>query len=491
MSKSYMNNDMAKTKIVFFSFNQWRVPLQIINELVIDKARDKKIHIVTWKKSLVRDPGYLNSYWLQKFFFYFDRPRKLCDSLASKFEIEFESNLIYEPDKINFEVNKLLPRKYRLSVNEILNLEYEDFNIGNSILSTLGTHMNFPIHDKTFFSRISIKAMLKSYLKVYLSTVAYIERSSITEAYIFNGRFLHDKAAENACLKKGIDFFTFEISEDPQSYYLTSNATLYNPLNFKNLALNAYYENFSSTNVDSLLQTWFDKKAQVYFTDSNPKPINNSELTFFDSELAVVFFGSSMDESMYLEESRDSLFADQSSAIKGLRDTLRTFYPELKFIVRSHPRMINRPKVELKKWESFIENEIKPDIHIKSSDSINSYDLIRRSKYIAMYKSSIGLEANYLGKAPLILGQNTFSMLPGLNAVRSEEDISKFFSGDGLAKTDIGLKSYLLYFEKCKQHFKNNIIELESKQKIRSIILKYESYVYLRFHLLLHTLMNL
>ncbi len=472
-------------KIAFFSFNQWKVPLSIINELALKNSRNQNIHIIHWHAGLFRDSGYLNSSFIQKLLLYKTRIQLLFLNLHV-------NNLIFETSKLSVQrfklktiLNKILDDIEVYDVQNVINLNYDGFNFGNAIASSLGTHFGFSIHDKSKFSKFTIKRMIISYLKVYLAAEEYIKTNKIQCVYIFNGRFLHDSAILNVCKKLNILFYVYEISDDPEYYYISKNSTLFDS---KNL-INFITESSSiSKRYDIDLQAWFDKRVEVYFQKTK-NDVHLAKMVAQSGDF-IVFFASSMDESIYLEQDTNSVYPDQSSSLSDLSIILRRRFPYLKLVVRSHPRMTQRPREELDYWERFVDAEIKPDLHIKSGHAYNSYDLIRLAKYVSIYKSSIGLESCYLGKKPLILGQNTYSTLPGLVAIKNRASIFEFLSGDGKSETLSGLKMYLRFFEETKVCFIYPRVNLDSSQGFRSTALKYESYIFLKFHRLLHGITN-
>jgi len=471
--------------IAFFSFNQWKIPLTIINELALKYNEDHDVHILSWHARLFRDPGYLNSNLLQKLLLYRERIEIIfCNLLHSNVSYK-SSNLFVNRLKLKAALIDTLKNIKVFDVQNVINLHYDGFSFGNAIVSSLGTHFGFAINDKSKFSRFTIKKMTRSYLKVYLAAEEYITANKIESVYIFNGRFLHDCAVLNVCKKLNVPFYIYEISDDHNYYYVSKNSTLFDSKNLINFMIDS-----SSLSQDSSidLKTWFSSKVNVYFQNS-PNDVELTEKLALLGEF-IVFFASSMDESIYLEENIDSVYPDQSSSILDLAIILRTQFPNLKLVVRSHPRMTQRPKTELDHWERFVDFVIKPDLHIKSNHTFSSYELISLAKFVSIYKSSIGLESSYLGKKPLILGQNTYSVLPGLVSIKDRNSISEFLTGSGKSETLEGLILYLRYFQETKIAFNSPIVNIDSSQIFRSALLKYESYVFLKFHRILHKMAN-
>ena len=90
-------------------------------------------------------------------------------------------------------------------------------------------------------------------------------------------------------------------------------------------------------------------------------------------------------------------------------------HPETLFVIRAHPDE-NRPGKEsresVQQWAEHNKVADFPNIiYIGPGESLSSYELIQRSKFVMIYNSTIGLEASLMGAAVLCAGRARFTQL--------------------------------------------------------------------------------
>jgi hypothetical protein len=91
-------------------------------------------------------------------------------------------------------------------------------------------------------------------------------------------------------------------------------------------------------------------------------------------------------------------------------------YPETLFIIRAHPDETRPGKVSLEsvsQWVTQNHADALPNlIFVDSSQTLSSYDLIQRSKFVLVYNSTIGLEASIMGIPVVCAGRARYTQLP-------------------------------------------------------------------------------
>ncbi|MFZ6026468.1 MAG: hypothetical protein ACOYYS_02020 [Chloroflexota bacterium] len=90
--------------------------------------------------------------------------------------------------------------------------------------------------------------------------------------------------------------------------------------------------------------------------------------------------------------------------------------PETLFVLRAHPDETRPGKESHESVAQWVQANRAADlpnvVFIDSRQTLSSYDLIRRSKFVMIYNSTIGLEASILGAAVLCGGRARFTQLP-------------------------------------------------------------------------------
>ena len=91
-------------------------------------------------------------------------------------------------------------------------------------------------------------------------------------------------------------------------------------------------------------------------------------------------------------------------------------HPETLFVIRAHPDEQRPGKAARESVREWVQRRGVADlpnvVFVDSQEFLNSYDLIRRAKFVMVYNSTIGLEAVLLGKAVLCGGKARFTQYP-------------------------------------------------------------------------------
>jgi hypothetical protein len=111
----------------------------------------------------------------------------------------------------------------------------------------------------------------------------------------------------------------------------------------------------------------------------------------------------------------NSLFSHMFEWLDVMEDVFKA-HPDTLFVLRAHPdedRPGKSSEENVASWvlKKRIEEESNV-IFISPSDSISSYELIRRSKFVMIYNSSIGLEAAIMGAPVLAAARSRFTHEP-------------------------------------------------------------------------------
>src|SRR5262249_40668719 len=91
-------------------------------------------------------------------------------------------------------------------------------------------------------------------------------------------------------------------------------------------------------------------------------------------------------------------------------------HPETLFIIRAHPDELRVRKSSRETVAAWVESsgavKERNVVFVGPRESLSSYELIQRSKFVTVYNSTIGLEASILGAAVLCAGRARFTQYP-------------------------------------------------------------------------------
>ena len=113
-------------------------------------------------------------------------------------------------------------------------------------------------------------------------------------------------------------------------------------------------------------------------------------------------------------------------------------HQETLFVIRAHPDEMREGKKSLESVQEWVEkvgaDQLQNVVFVPSDAALSSYDLIRRSKFVIVYNSSIGLEASLLGVPVLCGGKARYTQYPTVFLPGSRKEfndlVEKFLNED-------------------------------------------------------------
>lgn len=222
---------------------------------------------------------------------------------------------------------------------------------------------------------------------------------------IFNGRFLMERAAWDACLELGTSLLFLErFSPQWTDRYFVFDAPVHSTEYRSALMLNFFSDApLKYSEKQQVASDWFEKRRlgiSQSFTRLQNQGFLNENL---DSKI-IGFFHSSEDELLAFNL-EGAVWSNQFELIEELIEFTKV-HPEYMLVVRIHPNLLNKSPREIEKWDNFAAtHEGSNVIFINASSSINSYDVVAASDVVVTYGSTIGVEAAYLGKYSILCGK--------------------------------------------------------------------------------------
>jgi hypothetical protein len=230
---------------------------------------------------------------------------------------------------------------------------------------------------------------------------------------LFNGQFFPEATVRWESMQRGIRTITHEVGLQPYSvFFTTGEATAY-PLHVPD---DFELSETQGTRLDAYLSQRFQGQfsmAGVRFW-SEMKGLDETFLlraSHFKQIVPVftnVIFDTSQPHSNVVFS---HMFAWLDLVLEIIRD-----HPETLFVIRAHPDESRPGKTSQESVSQWIAqnhaDSLSNLIFVDSDQSLSSYELIHRSKFVMVYNSTIGLEASIMGIAVLCAGRARFTQLP-------------------------------------------------------------------------------
>lgn len=234
----------------------------------------------------------------------------------------------------------------------------------------------------------------------------FLSKNVFEKAFVFNGRPLCERAFNDAARFKGLRINYFETYNEnwKDRYFIFMRPT--HSVKYRSKVM----ENFSKSekikdakNYNKLSKIWFEQRI-AGVTQSYTKHQTLSD-KFLSKKPYFVFFHSSQDE-LEMVGLTDKYWGSQINILKIL---VRIFKSQTKYdlVLRIHPHLIRKSKKDQYVWSKIGENlqsKYPWFTYLGPTNPVNSYDLVKGAHGVITSGSTIGVEAAYLKKPSILIG---------------------------------------------------------------------------------------
>ncbi len=240
-----------------------------------------------------------------------------------------------------------------------------------------------------------------------------LTRSEPRAVVLFNGQLYPEATARWVALQRGLRTITHEVGMQPfTAFFTTGEATAYP------LQVPGSFE--LSTEQDARLDAYLSQRFQGQFSMAGIKfwpEMKGLDQAFIDKAAAFkqvvpVFTNVIFDTS---QPHSNVVFPHMFAWLDEVLQLARN-HPETLFVIRAHPDEARPGKASqesVRQWVALTQADRLPNlVFVDSQQSLSSYELIQRSKFVMVYNSTIGLEASIMGAAVLCAGRARFTQLP-------------------------------------------------------------------------------
>ena len=242
---------------------------------------------------------------------------------------------------------------------------------------------------------------------------AFLDKVDPQAVVLFNGQFFPEAVARWLCLQRGIRAITHEVGLQPFSaFFTTGEATAY-PLQVP--------EDFElSDTQNKRLDDYLSQRFQGQFSMagirfwSEMKGLTEEFLhkAAGFKQIVPVFTNVIFDTS---QPHSNVLFPHMFAWLDLVLEIVQE-RPETLFVLRAHPDETRPGKASLESVSQWLTQNHADALSnlsfVEAAQSLSSYDLIQRSKFVMVYNSTIGLEASILGIPVLCAGRARYTQLP-------------------------------------------------------------------------------
>jgi hypothetical protein len=351
-----------------------------------------------------------------------------CYHCKSKFNNHLE---YFKNDNLSYygflDKNIKLPDNIKydfLDVKDLMSYKINDIDFGmavaSSIISILKDH-NFD----TKKHRELIKRILTSSLIIYFSFEKEVNIIKPDLVYLFNGRFAEIRPLIRLCEKNNIKYITHERGANIYKYDIFENALPHDyEYIFKEIEL---YWNKEDSNKISISEEWIENRMKgvdtswYSFVKEQKKNLLPEKFDFKKRNITI--FNSSEDEFAAIDEKvKKKFYNGQFDAIKSIVNNFKK-HDDIHFYLRVHPNLKNLNNYQTIEIKLLSELKINNFTIIHAESNISTYDLIKNSDKIITFGSTVGIEAVYLNKPSIMIGNALYENLDCVYIPKSEQEL--------------------------------------------------------------------
>jgi hypothetical protein len=237
----------------------------------------------------------------------------------------------------------------------------------------------------------------------------FLDQTQPQAVIVFNGQFFPEATARYIAQQRGIRVITHEVGLQPASAYFTDGEATAYPINIP--------DDFElNDEQNKKLDDYLAKRFQGDFTMAGIKfwaDMKGLDESFLQKasqfkQIVPVFTNVIFDTS---QPHANTVFEDMFDWLDLVLEVIKE-HPETLFVIRAHPDETRVRKASRETVAGWVEARKVTDlpnvIFVSPQETLSSYELILKSKFVMVYNSTIGLEASIMGMPVLFAGKARF-----------------------------------------------------------------------------------
>ncbi len=254
----------------------------------------------------------------------------------------------------------------------------------------------------------------------------FLDETEPRAVVVFNGQFYPEATARYIAQGRGLRVITHEVGLQPATAFFTEGEATAYPIYIPD-------EFELSEEQAAKLDAYLAKRFQGDFTMAGIRfwaDMKGLDESFLQKaagfkQIVPIFTNVIFDTS---QPHANTVFEDMFDWLDLTLETIREHRDTL-FVIRAHPDELRVRKSSRETVEGWVQSrgvDKEPNvIFVGSRQTLSSYELIQRSKFVMVYNSTIGLEASIMGAAVLCAGKARFTQYPTVFFPQTVEDVRR------------------------------------------------------------------
>lgn len=310
-----------------------------------------------------------------------------------------------------------------LSLTELMSFEWQDLPLGALCLPGLRWALRRHHLNDDEPTRFLYREYILSAYRVAQAFRALLDEVHPQAVVVFNGMFYPEATARFVARQHGLRVISHEVGLRPfTAFFTTGDATAY-PIDIPaDFALTPEQEQRLDAYLEQRLQGNFTMAGVRFWPHMRGLEADMLEKIARFRQMVPVFTNVIFDTS---QPHSNVLFSHMFEWLDRVLEIIRR-HPETLFVIRAHPDESRPGKASRESVAQWVDSRgvrQLPNVHfVDSHEYISSYELIQRGKFVALYNSTIGLEASLMGAPVLCAGRARFTQIPTVFFPASAEE---------------------------------------------------------------------
>ena len=300
-----------------------------------------------------------------------------------------------------------------LSLQELMSFEWDAIPLGALCLPGLRWILRIHHLDDDENTLYLLREYILSAWNVAQNFSHFLDETQPRAVIVFNGQFFPEATARYVAQKRGIRVITHEVGLQPASAFFTDGEATAYPIHIPD-------EFELNDEQNAKLDAYLARRFQGDFTMAGIKfwsGMQGLDEAFLQKairfrQIVPVFTNVIFDTS---QPHANTVFEDMFDWLDLTLKVIRR-HPETLFIIRAHPdelRLRKSSRETVEGWVAARRVDHEPNVvFVGPKETLSSYELIQKSKFVMVYNSTIGLEASIIGAAVLCAGRARFTQYP-------------------------------------------------------------------------------
>ena len=301
----------------------------------------------------------------------------------------------------------------KLSVPELSTFHFQGIPLGPLCLPGLRWILRIHHLSDDEATRYLLREYVLSAWNVARQFSKFLDETDPRLVIVFNGQFFPEATARYLAQQRGLRVVTHEVGLQPATAFFTDGEATAYPIHIPD-----DFELSDAQNVK--FDAYLAKRFQGDFTMAGVKfwaDMKGLDQAFLQraagfKQIVPIFTNVIFDTS---QPHANTVFEDMFDWLDLTLEIIRAHRDTL-FVIRAHPdelRVRKASRETVAGWAESRAIEAEPNVvFVSPQETLSSYELIQRSKFVMIYNSTIGLEASIMGAPVLCAGKARFTQYP-------------------------------------------------------------------------------